>query len=101
MGNLNDTEIINKPSSASASIAAAGSVRCEGWHRDGGAFSLGPVEWKQCKAEGTVMLTLSQDGEIEELPACQNCWNECLETKGIEVLSSKPISPNDEMMDAD
>ena len=70
---------------------SAGSVRCEGWRRNGGAFSLGPVEWVQCEDRGDVMLKLNQGGEISELPACQHCWNECIQTTGIEVLSAKPI----------
>ena len=74
-----------------ALTAAAGSMRCEGWRRSGGAFSLGPIEWSQCENDGTVMLKLDQGGEISELPACQHCWTECLETDGIEVLEARPL----------
>lgn len=81
---------------APALTAAAGSMRCEGWRRTYGAFSLGPVDWYQCENDGTVMLKLDQGGEISELPACQHCWNECLETKGIEVLEAKPLPSNTE-----
>jgi hypothetical protein len=30
--------------------------RCEGWRRYGGAFTLGPVHWEQCEAQGIVRL---------------------------------------------
>ena len=67
-------------------------VRCEGWRRYGGAFTLGPVEWKQCENVAIVMLKVNQ-GKIEELPACAECWAEVRENK-IEVLEVKPITPN-------
>ena len=66
-------------------------TRCEGWRR-GGAFSLGPAQWRRCEKPATVVLKLDQGGEISELPACEHCWNECLETKEIKVLGAKTLS---------
>ena len=67
-------------------------ARCEGWRRYGGAFTLGPVEWRQCENDAIVLLKVRQE-KIEELPACAECWKEVLENK-IEILESKPITPN-------
>lgn len=68
----------------------AGAVRCEGWRRYGGAFTLGPVTWQQCKENATVMLKCEQDGKVQTLPGCAACWSEALE-KGIKVLQATPI----------
>lgn len=64
-------------------------MRCEGWRRYGGAFTLGPVKWEQCKEDAIVMLKVKQE-KTEELPACLHCWNEGKE-KGITILSAEPI----------
>ena len=64
-------------------------MRCEGWRRYGGAFTLGPVKWEQCKNEAVVILTVKQE-EIEDLPACLDCWNEAIDRR-IKIISSKPI----------
>ena len=64
--------------------------RCEGWHRTGGAFTLGPVTWHQCEKEGVVLLTVTQDGMKKVMPACQDCWQECLDSR-IPILETKPI----------
>jgi len=64
-------------------------MRCEGWRRTGGAFTLGQVEWKQCEKEAIVMLKVKQ-GKEETLPACLECWNECKEKK-IEILGAEPL----------
>lgn len=69
--------------------------RCEGWVRTGGAFTLGPVVWGQCKNEGIALLTVEQDGKQETLPACQSCWNETIENEII-ILDAKPIKPEEE-----
>jgi len=65
-------------------------MRCEGWRRNGGAFTFGPVKWEQCKNDAIVLLTVEQDGTVEELPACSACWQECLDN-GIQINSSRPI----------
>jgi hypothetical protein len=54
--------------------------RCEGWRRRGGAFTLGPVSWEQCKADAVALLTVKQDGEVSTLPGCFQCWDECSAT---------------------
>jgi len=59
-------------------------MRCEGYRRKGGAFTLGPVQWVQCENEAVVMIECKQDGEIETFPACQKCFDEALE-KGIVI----------------
>lgn len=65
--------------------------RCEGFRRYGGAFTLGPVKWEQCKNDATVMLKLAQDNEpAKDFPACNECWQEALENK-ITILKSSPI----------
>lgn len=85
----------DKPEAQPALAASAGSARCEGWQRYGGAFTLGPVKWEQCKETATVMLKLKQDGKVQTLPGCVTCWNEAIE-KGIQILEARPITPNDQ-----
>lgn len=68
-------------------------MQCEGMRRFGGAFSLGPVQWKQCENEATVMLTVKQKGEkVGEFPACPTCWQECLGTEGMTVKKARPLN---------
>lgn len=64
-------------------------MRCEGWRRNGGAFTLGPVTWKQCENEAVVILEVVQDGKVESLPGCATCWQECIDS-GIQINSSRP-----------
>ena len=64
-------------------------MRCEGWRRYGGAFTLGPPEWRQCENEAVVMLTVEQEA-VSKLPACGECWKEGIE-KGITILKVEPI----------
>lgn len=64
--------------------------RCEGWRRYGGAFTLGPVTWEQCKENGIVMLTFERDGKQQTLPACKVCWQEYIDTK-LKIISAIPI----------
>lgn len=73
-------------------VASSGKHRCEGWRRDGGAFTLGPVKWKQCEANGVVELRFEdQDtGKQKILPACKECWAECLAT-GVMIIEARPI----------
>lgn len=74
----------NKPETGSLAI------RCEGWRRNGGIFTFGPVTWEQCKENGVVMLTVNQDGKTQKLPACKDCWKEVIEKK-IEIVHVEPI----------
>lgn len=66
-------------------------IRCEGWRRYGGAFSFGPVTWRQCENEAVVLLTVMQDGKRQDaVPACETCLQECLDRHmtvlGIETI---------------
>ena len=65
-------------------------MRCEGWRRYGGAFTLGPVEWKQCGEEAVVTLEVVQDSEVATFPACMTCWGEAID-KGVEILNATPL----------
>ena len=65
-------------------------MRCEGWTRTGGAFTLGPVKWSQCESEATVLLTVVQDGEQQCMPSCVACWQEGIKS-GIEIVKAEPI----------
>ena len=65
-------------------------MRCEGYRRYGGAFTFGPVIWRQCENEALVVLETDQDGETQQFPACAICWNESLEA-GILIISARPI----------
>ncbi len=67
-------------------------IQCEGWRRNGGAFTFGPVEWKQCQKNALVMVTLKQDGEVQTFPACLECWMEALDRE-LEIIEVKPIRP--------
>jgi hypothetical protein len=69
-------------------------TRCQGWRRYGGAFTLGPVRWEQCKEKPTVMLRFKdkEDGKVRTMPACQKCWQECIDT-GVKILKATPIKP--------
>jgi len=70
-------------------------MRCEGYRRYGGAFTLGPVKWEQCKNDAIAIIECSQDGETKEFPACTECWNEAIE-KGIPITKSRPTpAPGD------
>lgn len=81
---------IERKERSDSSGAAHGSVRCEGWRRRGGAFTLGPVTWKQCEAQGIVTLKFKDDrGKVKTLPACKECWAECLAT-GVTIIEARP-----------
>lgn len=67
-------------------------MRCEGWRRYGGAFTLGPVHWEQCKEEATVILNLKQKGKVQELPSCSTCWAEAMHHPEIRVIDAIPIT---------
>ena len=66
-------------------------MRCEGWTRKGGIFTLGPVTWHQCENEATVMIKFKQgDEDITTLPGCPKCWQKCIDADNIEILSVEP-----------
>lgn len=65
-------------------------MRCEGWRRNGGAFTLGPVTWSQCENEAIVELTVEQEGKAETLPGCAVCWQEAIDS-GIKIIKVVPI----------
>jgi len=64
-------------------------VRCEGWTRHGGLFTLGLPEWSQCENEAVVILEVQQE-EITKQPSCMDCWKKGIK-KGIKILSVEPI----------
>lgn len=66
-------------------------LRCEGYRCHGGAFTLGPVEWKQCDKKAAVMIKFQQDKKTRELPACHTCWNEVMNSPKIKILSVRPL----------
>lgn len=66
-------------------------MRCEGMRRHGGAFTLGPVTWEQCKEDATVMLVVVQGKEETTVPSCMACWEEGIENKGIDIKTTRPI----------
>lgn len=70
-------------------------MRCEGWRRYGGMMTFGPVEWKQCENEGVVMIKFERDGKEQTLPACMECWQECIDTK-VHILEVIPIKKGNE-----
>lgn len=69
-------------------------MRCEGWTRKGGVFTLGPVTWSQCENEAVVMLEVEQE-KIEKQPACIDCWKKGIK-EGIKILSVEPLIKNKE-----
>lgn len=67
-------------------------IRCDGWRRHGGAFTIGRPVWSQCENDATVLLTIEQEGKVlTDSPACAECWAEGIE-RGIKQLSAKPIT---------
>ena len=68
-------------------------MRCEGWTRRGGIFTLGRPTWSQCENEATVMLEVAQE-KIEKQPACMDCWKKGVE-KEIKILSAEPLGDED------
>ena len=64
-------------------------TRCEGYRRYGGAFTLGPVRWEQCKNDAAVTLTVEQE-TTERMRACMECWNEAKE-RGIKIHGAEPL----------
>ena len=69
-------------------------TRCEGYRRCGGAFTLGPVRWEQCKNTAITILKVKQE-KIETIPSCLECWGEA-RTNGIKILSAEPLAAEGE-----
>lgn len=65
-------------------------MKCEGYRRYGGAFTLGPVKWVQCTNDAIVNITFVQDEKELTLPGCMECWQECIENK-LNIKSVVPI----------
>ena len=63
---------------------------CHCYRRYGSAFTLGPAKWEQCKNESSVMLTFEDEGKIKILPACSECWKECIQNK-VKILEVEPL----------
>jgi hypothetical protein len=69
-------------------------MRCEGYVKPG-IFQFTPQVWKQCEKTATVMIKFKQGREkINELPACNDCWQRCIDSKDIKILSVEPIKDN-------
>jgi len=67
-------------------------LRCEGWTRHGGVFTFGPIEWSQCEKDAVVLITFTQKEEKENtLPACKECWQKCIESENITIISVCPV----------
>jgi len=64
--------------------------QCEGWTRNGGAFTLGPVSWKQCENQGVFRIKFKDGEAIQTLPACQKCLDECRRT-GVKIIEIKNL----------
>ncbi len=68
-------------------------MKCEGYRRSGGVFTFGPVKWVQCENTATVKIKFKQrDEPIDTLPACNDCWQECIKGKNVNILSVTPIT---------
>jgi hypothetical protein len=65
--------------------------QCQGFRRYGGAFTLGPVRWEQCKEAPIVLITLisGTTGKPTTMPACNTCWLECINQK-VELIKVEP-----------
>jgi hypothetical protein len=67
--------------------------RCEGYIRKGGVFTFGPIEWIQCNNDAVVEIKFKQKDEpVNTLPACHGCWQKCIDSKNIEIISVNPIA---------
>lgn len=66
--------------------------RCEGWRRTGIFHMGGTGRWEQCKNPGIVTLKFkdTDSGKIKTLPACKECWVECI-SSGVEIIKACSI----------
>jgi len=65
-------------------------MRCEGFRRYGGAFTLGPIEWEQCEENAIVYITTRINNKKQIIPSCKKCWEESIEN-GIKIIEVKPV----------
>lgn len=65
-------------------------IRCEGWYRHGGVFTLGPVKWVQCDQPATMTCTVRQDGETETWSVCARCHKAGID-EGLNFLETKSL----------
>jgi len=67
--------------------------KCQGWRREGGAFTLGPVVWRQCDGKPVVRMNVRQEGEeTGDLPSCERCWRGADANPEVEIVSVKPLA---------
>ena len=73
-------------------------MRCEGWTKHGGAFSLGRPEWRQCKNDAVIILSGTQSKcngtnkrERFSMPACMDCWIKAQTTNHMKIKNAIPI----------
>lgn len=65
-------------------------MRCQGYIRNGGMMTLGPVEWRQCTNTAQFMITVSQEGVTARFPACSDCRDEYTRF-GIDIIAVENI----------
>lgn len=70
-------------------------MRCQGYTRNGGMMTLGPVQWRQCTNTAQFMITVSQEGTTQTLPACPSCRDECTRF-GIDIIAIENIPEDTE-----
>jgi len=54
-------------------------------------MTFGPVQWVQCPNDATVILTVVQDGETTDQPACNECWQEAIE-RSVVITQTRPMT---------
>lgn len=73
-------------------------IRCEGFTRNGGIMTFGPVEWNQCENDAQVMITAVQGNEKGTYPMCLECWQRGIDYN-IEISEVVPITREEKMSD--
>ncbi len=68
-------------------------MRCEGWRKPGSFMTFGPRHWEQCSNEAIVMIKFERKGENQILPACAQCWQDCIDNRdpSMRILEVTPI----------
>lgn len=64
--------------------------RCDGWHRRGGAFTMGPVTWSQCSKVPDFHLRIDQGDGVEHFYCCVECFETSVDGK-ITVIEKVPM----------
>jgi len=74
-------------------------IRCEGWTRKGGTFTMGIPQWGQCENEAVVIIQGTQDSESNSgkregflQPACMKCWEKAMSIQHIKISCVTPIN---------